>query len=59
MKRDLKYYQDWMSKCHKVKYLSQEIKKHIWLIEWRLLCKKWFDDKAEESTMFPKVLRYE
>jgi hypothetical protein len=71
MKRDLKYYQDWMSKwtkvlrflydkkeqTHKVKYLSQEIKKHIWLIEWRLLCVKWFDIEAESSSMFPKTLK--
>ena len=72
MKKDLKYYQIWMSKwtkilcflwnkkeqTHKVKYLSQEVQKHIWLIEWRFLCVKWFGDKAEESSLFPKVLRY-
>jgi hypothetical protein len=71
MKKDLKYYQGWMSKwtkilhslynkkeqTHKVKYLSQEIKKHIWLIEWRLLCVKWFNDQAEESSMWPKTLK--
>jgi hypothetical protein len=72
MKKDLQYYQKWMSKwtkilwclwnkkekTHKVKYLSQEIQKHIWLIEWRLLCVKWFDDKAEESNLFPKILKF-
>lgn len=70
MKKDLNYYQSWLNKwtkvltalynkkeqSHKVKYISQELKKHIWLIEWRLLCVKWFDDKAEESSLFPKKL---
>jgi len=69
--KDLKYYQEWLSKWakilmylydrkeqnNKVKYLSQEVKKHIWQIEWRLLCVKWFDDKSEESSLFPKTLR--
>ena len=72
MKKDLQYYQKWMSKwtkilwslwnkkeqTHKVKYLSQEVQKHIWLIEWRLLCVKWFGDKAEESSLFPKTLKF-
>lgn len=73
MKKDLDYYQKWCNKwirifrylcdkcqqTHKVKYLIQEVRKHWQLIEWRLLCVKWFDSKAEESSMFPKVLRYE
>lgn len=73
MKKDLIYYQNWYNKWNKIlhylwwknspsfkeKCLADKVQKHIWLIEWRLLCVKWFDDKAEESSLFPKVLRYE
>ena len=73
MKKYLGYYQKWYNKwikilhylwweCEqsfKVKCLANKVQKHIWLIEWRLLCVIWFDDKAEESSLFPKTLRYE
>jgi hypothetical protein len=71
MNKDLQYYQQWILKWTKILkslynkqqnkkayILTQKVKEHIWLIEWRLLCVKWFDDKADESNMFPKVLRY-
>ena len=71
MKKDLDYYKNWYNKwirvfrylcdkcerTHKVEYLIQEVRKHFQLIEWRLLCVKWFDCNAEESTMFPKSLK--
>ncbi len=71
MKRDYDYYQKWYNKwirvfrhlcdkcerTHRIEYLIQEVKKHIWLIEWRLLCVKWFDIDAESSSMFPKTLK--
>ena len=74
MKKDLQYYQQWLNKwirvfrklCdnysvknYRVQVLIEKIKHHFWAIEWRLLCVKWFDNKAEENILFPKTLRYE
>ena len=69
--KDLKYYQDWYNKwirifrylcdkceqTHQVKYLIQEVKKHFWQIEWRLLLFKHYGVNASASTMWPKTLR--
>jgi len=68
MKKDLDYYQKWYNKwirvfrylcdkceqTYKVSLLIEKIKRHVSIIEWRLLCVKWFDSKAEESAMFAK-----
>lgn len=69
--KDLKYYSEWHSKwtkvfrylcdkrerTHRINYLIQEVQKHIWQIEWRLQCIKWYGENANTSPMFPKTLR--
>jgi len=72
MKKDLDYYEKWYQKwirifrklcdkCEsnfKLRNLIEKIKRHFWLIEWRLLCFKWYGENAEESPMYPKTLKY-
>lgn len=41
----------------KVKNLIEKVKYHLWKIEWRMLCFKWFDKDAENSELYPKTLR--
>lgn len=69
MKKDLNYYKDWYNKwikvfryladkceqTYRVRELLEKIKTHFQIIEWRLLCVKWFDvDKVESSSLFAK-----
>lgn len=61
------YYQDWYNKwlrlfrqlcdkkeshSYKEKELIEKIKHHIWVIEWRLLCVKWYGEAAEKSNLW-------
>jgi hypothetical protein len=69
--KDLKYYQDWYNKwirmfrylcdkceqTYKVKYLIEEVRKHFWQIEWRLILFKHYGVNASASDMWPVTLR--
>jgi hypothetical protein len=63
-----KYYKEWYDKwirifrwlcdkcknTQKVKNLILKVKKHFWIIEWRMLCYKWYGENAINSDLYPK-----
>ena len=71
MIKNKEYYQTWHGKWlkifkslgdhtgaqHKASKLQEKVRKHLWLIEWRLLCVKWYGERAEDSDLFPKDLK--
>lgn len=72
MKIDYNYYKLWYNKwirvfrylCDKCDYkdiriqkLIDKVKTHWQLIEWRMLCYRWFGEDAESNDLFPKHLK--
>ena len=67
MKNNFDYYKTWYNKwirifrwlCDKceqtfrVKELIVKVKNHFWIIEWRMLCYKWYDSNVENQLLYP------
>ena len=65
-----KYYQEWYRKwvrifnrllyvpnTPKVKLLRDKVKHFFCKLEWRMLCYKWYGDKAEQSSLWVASLK--
>ena len=65
-----KYYQEWYRKwvrifnrllnvldTPKAKLLREKVKHFFWKLEWRMLCYKWYGDKAEQSSFWVASLK--
>ena len=39
----------------RVKNLIEKVKQHFKIIEWRMLCYKWYDLNAINSPLYPKT----
>jgi hypothetical protein len=42
---------------YRVRELREKVKYFFWKLELRMLCYKWYEDKAEQSKMYPKSLK--
>ena len=41
----------------KAKLLREKVKYFFWKLEWRMLCCKWYGDKAEQSSFWVASLK--